>query len=220
MEQQTCCAVHCVRVVRCVEKADQKKQKHKSGENSSDDQREIAFLFHNENPFLCRGRLPTTFRSRELMIESSRQSFTRIRGSILPYSRSTTKLMIIMRAAISTRMPEPRVIAVGDRSDQKIAHARNRKNLFQNNAVCYNICDCHAPEGQYRNQGVFQHMVIHNTACTVSAGIGGAHIVGIELREHRAAQHLTAMEQQRKCNGGRRCNKITDKTGKISEIGT
>ena len=87
------------------EKADQKKQKHKSGENSSDDQREIAFLFHNENPFLCRGRLPTTFRSRELMIESSRQSFTRIRGSILPYSRSTTKLMIIMRAAISTRMP-------------------------------------------------------------------------------------------------------------------
>ena len=77
------------------------------------------------------------------------------------------------------------VIAVGDRSDQKIAHARNRKNLFQNNAVCHNICDCHAPEGQYRNQGVFQHMVIHNTACTVSAGIGGAHIVGIELREHR-----------------------------------
>ena len=99
------CAVHCIRVVRCIEKADQKKQKHKSGENSSDDQREIAFLFHNENPFLCRGRLPTTFRSRELMIESSRQSFTRIRGSILPYSRSTTKLMIIMRAAISTRMP-------------------------------------------------------------------------------------------------------------------
>ena len=57
------CAVHCIRVVRCVEKADQKKQKHKSGENSSNDQREIAFLFHNENPFVCRGRLPATFRS-------------------------------------------------------------------------------------------------------------------------------------------------------------
>ena len=61
----------------------------------------------------------------------------------------------------------------------------------------------------------FQHMVIHNTACTVSAGIGGAHIVGIELREHRAAQHFDSHGTARKCNGGRRCNKITDKTGKI-----
>ena len=58
-------------------------------------------------------------------------------------------------------------------------------------------------------------MVIHNTACTVSAGIGGAHIVGIELREHRAAQHFDSHGTARKCNGGRRCNKITDKTGKI-----
>ena len=36
-----------------------------------------------------------------------------------------------------------------------------------------------------------------------------------QLREHRAAQHFDSHGTARKCNGGRRCNKITDKTGKI-----
>ena len=113
-------------------------------------------FFHNETPFLCRGRLPATFRSRELMIESSRQVFyadTRINSAIQQIYHEiddNNEGGDQYKDALNHG-----VIAVGDRSDQKIAHARNRKNLFQNNAVCHNICDCHAPEGQYRESGRF-----------------------------------------------------------------
>ena len=83
-----------------------------------------------------------------------------------------------------------RIIAVGDRADQKSSDSRHAEHLLRHDAAGKDLRDYHRKERHNRNHRIFQHMPVQYRRFRIAAAVGSPHVFPVHLGQNRASQEF------------------------------